>query len=72
MASYSLIFSIEFFFKNLKKKFEVGQTVVELDIQLSTLDIKVSKPGIPHCYSLTKISKDVELIEGFAILMELR
>ena len=48
MASYSLIFSIEFFFKNLKKKFEVGQTVVESDIQLSTLDIKVSKPGIRY------------------------
>ena len=47
MASYSLIFSIEFFFKNLKRKFEVGQTVVELDIRLSNLDMMVSKPGIP-------------------------
>ena len=56
-------------FSTAELGFEVGQTVVELDIQLSTLDIKVSKPGIPHCYSLTKISKDVELIEGFAILI---
>ena len=47
MASYSLIFSIEFFFQKAKKKFEVGQTVVELDIQLSNLDMMVSKPGIP-------------------------